>query len=387
MIIKGRIIAILLISLNIFLWIFHINYQSQNTNYILFELIIFFTSLLLFWRLGKSYDIYKIQIERLETSTERLQTIFEKAAIGITLIDKTGKPIMVNPKIKEFLGYSEEELLSMTFSDLSNSEDSEKNYKLLNQLLNKEIDSYSLEKRYIKKDGQIVWGQVTSSLFPNKDGEFSYIIGMVIDITEKKMAEQRLLEMNNKLEYLSNSDGLTGIANRRYFNKYLLQEWEKTVINGVPLSLILFDIDFFKKYNDTYGHLAGDICLKNVAAILNKLTELKSCLSARFGGEEFAIILPGANAGEVKQIAEKIRSSIEDLKFPHANSKASPYVTISVGAATMIPGPDTKACHQELIRAADVALYQAKKDGRNRVCLYHADEEMVKTDVTKTIMN
>lgn len=381
MIIKGRIIALLLIFLNISVCIFHINYQTQNIKYFLFELFIFFTFLLLFWQLGKSYDIYKMQIKKLQTTTERLQTIFEKAAVGITLIDITGKPLMVNPKIQELLGYSEEELLNMTFGEFSNSEDAEKNYILLNQLVNKEIDSYSLEKRYIRKDGQIVWGQVTSSLFPNKEGEFSYIIGMVIDITEKKIAEQKLLEMNNKLKLLSNIDGLTGIANRRYFNQYLSQEWEKAVISGVPISLIMFDIDFFKKYNDTYGHLAGDICLKKVAAILPHLPELKSCLSARFGGEEFAIILPGAIAEDVKQIAEKIRSSVEELKFPHENSKVSHFVTISAGTATMIPGPDTKISQQELIKAADIALYQAKKDGRNRVCPYHTDEAVVKTEL------
>jgi diguanylate cyclase (GGDEF)-like protein/PAS domain S-box-containing protein len=313
--------------------------------------------------------------KELKTSNERFQTIFEKAGIGISLIDGTGKPIVVNPKLQEFLGYSEEELKHMTFSEFSNPEDSKVNFELLTQLINREIDSYQLEKRYIRKDGITVWGHVTSSLFPNQDGDLSYVIGMVIDITDRKVAEKKLLEVNQKLEYLSNIDGLTGIANRRYFDKHLLQEWIKAKSYAAPLSLIMFDIDYFKKFNDTYGHLVGDACLKKIAEILNQMMEITKCFPARYGGEEFAIILPGTTIKKATQIAEQIRTAVEGLLLPHALSDVFPYVTISVGLASLIPNSQTSP--EDLIANADTALYDAKMEGRNRICYRPVDKEFL----------
>jgi diguanylate cyclase (GGDEF)-like protein/PAS domain S-box-containing protein len=364
----SRIIMILLIISNIALWLFH-TFIDQTNATLVAAIILSITNLPLLWWFGRSYDKYKVQTKELKASNYRFQTMFENAAIGITLIDQTGKIIMVNPKIEEMLGYPEKELKNMTFKDISYDEDdAKKNYDLLQQLVNREIDSYQFEKRYKCKDGKSIWGQVTSSLFPNKDGELSYVVGMVLDITERKETEQKLIEMNHKLEGLSKLDGLTGLANRRHFNKYLEQEWEKALINADPLTLILFDIDFFKNYNDTYGHLVGDICLKNIARILTDLIMHQDGLAARFGGEEFAVVMPNSEEKKANLLAEQIRFLVEDMQFPHANSTVSPYVTVSVGVSLITPNTETTT--NDLIETADIALYQAKMDGRNQVCSF-----------------
>ena len=363
---RGRIIGILIVLANSLIWVLHQSIQHHERGNIGFEISFTLLSLPLFWWFGRCFDFYNIRTKELKTSNDRFQTIFEKAGIGISLINESGKPIIVNPKLQKFLGYTEEELQNMTFSEFSYSDDSKINYELLNQLINREIDSYELEKRYIRKDGQTFWGHVTSSLFPNQDGDLTYVIGMVVDVTERKMAEKRLLEVNQKLEYLSNIDGLTGIANRRYFDEHLLHEWEKAKSYGAPLSLIMFDIDYFKKFNDTYGHLEGDTCLKSIAEILNNIMERTECFPARYGGEEFAVILPDTSGENANTMAEQIRTAVEGLQLPHKQSDCLPYVTISLGVATLTPS--SLISPEDLIAKADKALYDAKTDGRNRIC-------------------
>ena len=193
--------------------------------------------------------------------------------------------------------------------------------KLLNELLEGKIDHYVLEKRYFRKDGQLVWGEVTSSLFPSLNNESYYVIGMVNDITKRKIAEQQLKEAYQEMEHLSNRDGLTGIANRRYFDDYFVREYRHSVRYSRPLSLIMLDIDFFKQYNDQYGHLNGDVCLKQVASIIKKTINRPTDLVARYGGEEFTIILPETDRIGASVVAEKIRLSVKELNIPHIGSK------------------------------------------------------------------
>lgn len=324
------------------------------------------------WYFGKQYDKakffavkYKEQHNKLEKTKEKFQAIFEKAAIGIAIIDKNGQVMMANPKLQEMLGYTEEELCSMTFADFSDPNDTMVNLELSRDLSERKIDQYTLEKRYIHKNGQIIWGKVTSSLFPGNDHETSYILGMVVNITELKLVEQELLEANEQLQYLSNYDSLTDIANRRYFDHYLNKEWMRATRYSRTLSLIILDIDYFKEYNDMYGHLEGDECLKKVADVLKMTVNRSAEMVARYGGEEFVIILPETDLNNAYAIAEKIRSSIEILRIPHNDSKVSNFITISVGVHTMAPHSNSNP--QDLIRRADTALYEAKRKGRNRV--------------------
>lgn len=175
---------------------------------------------------------------------------------------------------------------------------------------------------------------------------------------------QQLKLANRELKRLAALDGLTGVANRRRFDEYLDAEWNRMARENQPLSLILCDIDFFKKYNDSYGHQAGDDCLRRVADALRFCAKRSVDLVARYGGEEFAVILPNTTADGAFQVAEEIRAVVNSLEITHAQSAVSQHVTLSLGIACMHPTPD--ALPAVLIAAADTALYQAKAAGRNR---------------------
>ncbi|MFA6015085.1 MAG: PleD family two-component system response regulator [Gallionellaceae bacterium] len=168
------------------------------------------------------------------------------------------------------------------------------------------------------------------------------------------------------LESQAMLDGLTNIPNRRRFDETLESEWKRALRAGTPLSLIMADIDFFKRYNDNYGHGVGDECLKKVAGSLAHSIDRPSDLVARYGGEEFVAILPETDAAGAHAIAERFRSHVESLKVVHEYSEISNCVTVSVGLACVIP--TTEMTPAELLKQADEMLYQAKALGRNRVC-------------------
>lgn len=175
---------------------------------------------------------------------------------------------------------------------------------------------------------------------------------------------QQLQIANRQLENLALVDQLTQIANRRCFDRTFTLEWYRLMREQSPLSLLLCDIDYFKQYNDTYGHAAGDTCLKVVAQTFKQAVERSTDLVARYGGEEFAVILPHTDTDGAVRVAQKIHEAIQELCFPHIASAVSPYVTLSIGIATVIPSYDLNVL--DLIEAADRALYQAKVGGRNR---------------------
>ncbi|MEH7413987.1 GGDEF domain-containing protein [Neobacillus drentensis] len=172
-------------------------------------------------------------------------------------------------------------------------------------------------------------------------------------------------ENEKKLEYLSNIDGLTSLFNRRYFDHMLHYYWESPSHCHYPLSVILFDVDYFKSYNDYYGHVLGDQCLINISTRIKGLLDSYEAVCARYGGEEFAVILPQRESHEAYLIAEKIRFEIEQLHIPHQMSNISEWVTMSFGVASVIPNESLNS--KELLELADQALYEAKKCGRNRV--------------------
>ncbi len=185
-----------------------------------------------------------------------------------------------------------------------------------------------------------------------------------IAIEQSQLYEQ-LKAANQELHRLATVDGLTQVANRRHFDEYLLQEWRRLVRNQVPVSLIMCDVDFFKGYNDSYGHLAGDDCLKQVAAAIVRSLKRPGDLAARYGGEEFAVILPYTDAAGAVCVAEEIRARVSGLQIPHGSSAVNSCVTMSLGVATAVPVP--QSAPELLIAAADEALYCAKNGGRDRV--------------------
>jgi diguanylate cyclase (GGDEF)-like protein len=185
------------------------------------------------------------------------------------------------------------------------------------------------------------------------------------EIQQRREAETALQQANAELQRLAHQDGLTEVANRRRFDQHLEQEWLRLTREQSYLSLLMCDIDFFKNFNDTYGHLEGDRCLQRVAGVLRQSARRPADLVARYGGEEFAILMPNTDTAGAAAIAEQIRLHVAKLAIPHEDSAIAAHVTISIGVATLQPRPNSEPAI--LITSADYALYRAKELGRNRV--------------------
>lgn len=179
-----------------------------------------------------------------------------------------------------------------------------------------------------------------------------------------RQSQQHLLATNLELQRLTNSDGLTGLSNRRRLDDYVSAEWRRAMRDGASIGFLMIDVDNFKSYNDTYGHVAGDDVLKLIAHAIEASLNRSSDLAARFGGEEFAVVLPGTSVPGMRLLSEKIRIAVEALGVPHSGSPHG-RVTVSIGGVTQTPLSEDGS--KQLIEAADVALYRAKRDGRNRV--------------------
>lgn len=428
----------------------------------------------------------------LRQSHQRIQRLLETANIGTALMDfKEGRILETDAILQQMLGYTDEELRNQSFSAITYPDDNQPNIVLYQELIGGIRDHYQMEKRYIRKDGSVMWGNLTVTILDrnplsimamvqdvtdrknmenmlreseekyrliaekmsdfvsvfdtneivtyaspshcihlginldqyvgsyatpyihrddlervqqtfyqlvqqrcsmvtefrwkhgdgrwitleargepvmNEKGEVTRVVVVSRDITERKLAEKKLKEANQVLKNLSLRDGLTGIANRRHFDEILEKEGKRAARESLPLSLVLIDIDYFKFYNDTYGHQCGDDCLKNVANIMEYELKRSGDFAARYGGEEFAVILPRTNQQGALHVAERIRSHIETLQIPHIGSKGKPVVTVSIGVATIHPHIFTDV--SQLVEWADHALYNAKHKGRNQVCFF-----------------
>jgi diguanylate cyclase (GGDEF)-like protein len=195
--------------------------------------------------------------------------------------------------------------------------------------------------------------------------EFEPLAAALDDMARKLAGREEELQIANQhLEELASLDGLTGLANRRGFDRELALEWQRAGERRRPLALMMIDIDHFKLFNDRYGHVRGDACLRAVGETLSLVTLEEAVLVARYGGEEFALLLPGLALERAGALAEEARRAIEDLLIPHAETPCG-LVTISIGVESLVPGPDQPAA--DLVEAADRALYAAKKQGRNAV--------------------
>ena len=206
------------------------------------------------------------------------------------------------------------------------------------------------------------------------------------EILRRKSRESELLdvtrqlsELNTMLTRLSYVDGLTGVSNRRFFDKALEQEWKRAIRCKSPISIILLDVDHFKKYNDTYGHLSGDDCLQEVATNIKSALKRPGDVLARVGGEEFGLVLPDTPAEGAVHVAELIRSVVEGLQIEHRQSAPAKVVTISVGVSTALPTSKSKP--EAIFGVADKALYQSKESGRNKVSFIPYLDDDKKTQV------
>jgi len=224
---------------------------------------------------------------------------------------------------------------------------------------------HEADYRALTKDNGYVWIRDVVHVVRNERGEVEALIGFMFDITERKKTEEKLIALQKELEALSFKDGLTNIANRRRFDVSLELEWASARSNGQPLSILLFDIDFFKQYNDLYGHVRGDRCLIAIAQTLSLALDGPRDLVARFGGEEFVVLLPQADASVALKVAERCQRLIQKQAIPHAQSPHDQRITVSIGVGTIVPHDETMP--SSFIEAVDQQLYAAKKNGRNRI--------------------
>lgn len=207
--------------------------------------------------------------------------------------------------------------------------------------------------------------EVGASDYVTKPIHWAVLRQRVKRLLHQARLQRQLEEANERLKQLVSLDGLTQVANRRRFDEYLDQEWRRMAREELPISLVLCDIDFFKRFNDTYGHQAGDRCLQQVAQSLMHAARRPADLVARYGGEEFAVILPNTKAHGAVQVAEEMRSQVRSLAIAHADSPVSSLVTLSLGVVSILPQLEIPVA--SLIATADKALYQAKAQGRDRV--------------------
>lgn len=300
-------------------------------------------------------DMRQLVIEH-QNQSNRLQNIVELVVDGILETNGSGIIQLVNPAVEQLFGYSVEELQSINFTQLL-AEPYATQYELLL------ADNTFSEQKHVEIMGKNNDGHefpIEFSLLKVPAREETFLV-VIHDITLQKDKEE-------KLRNLSYVDPLTDLANRRHFVECFTKEWLQAQRMNKPVAFIMIDIDWFKQYNDNYGHQSGDDCLVNIAAKIKNCIKRPSDIVARLGGEEFAIILPDTPEDGVIQVAEQLREDVQAMKIPH---KASSYgvVTISLGIAI---AKDGENCHSpdELYQMADKALYQAKQSGRNQFKIY-----------------
>lgn len=296
----------------------------------------------------------------LQESEARYRTILEEIEDGYYEVDLDGRLTFVNDALCRALGYTQSELAGMHYGHYTDAKDREKIYRIFSTAYQTGKPAQSFDWEIFRKDGKRMSVEASASLIHSADGTAAGFRGIVRDISVRKRAEEMLKRQ-------SFQDGLTGLANRRCFDEDLLREMRRARRDRHPLSLMLSDIDFFKQFNDTYGHLKGDDCLKQVASTLARAVKRPGDRVARYGGEEFATILPETDDGGAHAIAERQRRNVEDLNIIHRKSAAAGVVTVSTGIATVNPTAATRP--EMIIAVADQALYRAKSAGRNRVAM------------------
>jgi len=296
-------------------------------------------------------------LKKAESLQRLAAAVFANTTEGIVVTDAEGTIQSVNRAFEQITGYSEAEVIAKTPNILQSGLQNADFYDWLWKTL-RETGTWKGNFWNRRKNGEIYPQETTINAIKNERGEIAQYCGIFRDVTRQHKLEEAL-------RMLSSTDGLTGLANRRSFDETIEREWRRGQRSGYPLALIIADIDDFKKFNDTYGHLAGDDCLKKVGASIRNAVSRAGDLAARYGGEEFVLLLPMMKATEAEQIAEDMRKSVEALQIPHTTSGAGGVVTLSLGVAAVVPRQDMAP--DALIVRADMALYRAKQDGKNCV--------------------
>lgn len=297
------------------------------------------------------------QLLRSEMSDMELEQIFSACADPMMVIRDDGIIVRANRSMLEHLNSCCEDVIGHPCTELLSEEEC--------KLANSHKKKSQTDIEIVGDNGETSNYIMTTTPLVTLDGTPG-TLAQYKDITDRKQAERALEKAHAALERIARIDGLTQIPNRRSFDESFSEQWQQSLADQSPLSIILCDIDFFKRYNDTYGHQQGDTCLSSVAKALEQsLSDKNSGMVARYGGEEFIFLLPGMSAEEAIKHAETARSNVDNLALEHRASEVAGNVTLSLGVSCTIPQSNMQPQH--LIRTADEALYQSKETGRNRV--------------------
>lgn len=299
------------------------------------------------------------------TRSEKIYKAILDASIDpLLIVDKDGTIESVSNTIESCLGWEPKDIIGKRFSNLLGMQykDQYENLLVKNDILDTSPfigtinEAVAVHRMHREFPCEISVNYIELPQF----SEAFFAVGMR-DISMRKAYE-------DKLGWMSSHDELTKIYNRRYFNEQINKEWLRMLRNHTFLSLIIIDVDFFKNYNDSLGHQAGDLCLQKIAACVEDCCRRAGDLVARYGGEEFTVLMPGTDIVGAQQVAANIKNKVSDLNIAHPNSEAAKKVTVSMGVTALIPSMGCS--YERLIRFADQALYEAKHSGRNRFNIY-----------------
>ena len=338
----------------------------------------------------------KIAEGALKESETCFRSIFENAAIGIALIDLEGRVVQMNPTYRQMLDYEEQEIHNKHFQEYTHPEDVAGDLEAFAQMISLQKNHYQRAKRYVNKNGDWVWVNLTVSLVRDRLGEPQYAIAMVENITERKQAEDELLktkerleklvqtrteelvQINEQLSWQSKHDPLTGLVNRYEFEKELAAvvaakcgDNLNNGVDNVQHTLCYLNLDRFKIINETCGHIAGDELLRQVSGIFKNRCRKTDTL-ARLGGDEFALLLYKCPLKQAEKVAQTLLQKVEELQFYW--EKRTFYVGVSIG---LVPIDCHWGASAEILVAADAACYAAKQRGRSRVHIYEKDDSLL----------
>jgi diguanylate cyclase (GGDEF)-like protein/PAS domain S-box-containing protein len=304
------------------------------------------------------------QAERaLAISEANFRLLAENSSDMVTRIGLDGRHSYASPAAERLLGRSPAEVLGKLADEHVHEADKAMIHAVMATLRAGEVEETTVTYRAHRADGQELWLESAVRItYEPSSGTMNGVVAVTRDVTGRH-------QMEEQLKALATQDGLTGLANRRAFDAALETEWRRALRKQEPICLALLDVDRFKIFNDTYGHQHGDLCLKVVAEVVQSMARRPADLAARYGGEELALLLPNTTAVGAMELAEKLRSALEEKRMAHRGNPPSGVVTASIGVAGITP--DRQLCFgpEALIAAADDALYAAKHKGRNRVML------------------